>query len=506
MNIKTIFEMILFWAHFVPSLVLLSFALNLYVLMIFWMLNRRRRRGRLDAIQKEFHSRFSLADLPRVVTQIPVYNEYNVVERVMRAAAAMEYPIGRHTVQVLDDSNDASCVLIDRVATDLRALGHDVQVVRRADRTGFKAGALRHGMTCTDGDFFAIFDADFIPPRDFLMKTIPALVINNRIGLVQARWGHLNREHSPITHAEALGLDGHFTLDQGARSYSGLFMNFNGTAGVWRRQAIDDAGGWHDDTLTEDLDLSYRSQLAGWKCEYLFDLVVPAELPDNMNALKAQQFRWAKGSIQTAIKLLPRVFKSDFSIIAKIQAFYQMCGYLVHPLILWVALLSVPYSIFVTHYRYPSTGVLPFLFMMGTMAPYIIYGLPQLMIYRKRGVKNIIYLPMITIFGAGIAISNTRAVAEAVMGKTSAFIRTPKSGDQKALTYKAKISRMTLLEVLAGAYCVGAILYYLEVDKYAAVSYMSICALGFILVSLLSILHALTSTRPKMEDATAPVS
>lgn len=492
-------ELALFLAHFIPTLVLLAFALNLYVLMFFWVLNRRRRHRRVEVIQEQFRKRFTLDDLPEVVTQIPVYNEYNVVERVMRAAAAMEYPAGKHSIQVLDDSNDETCALIDAVAADLRAQGHRVEVVRRTDRTGFKAGALGYGMTKTTANFFAIFDADFIPPRDFLLKTMPAMLLNDNTCLVQARWGHLNRNHSPITHANALGLDGHFTLDQGARSYSGLFMNFNGTAGVWRRQAIDEAGGWHHDTLTEDLDLSYRAQLAGWTCEYLFDVVVPAELPENMNALKSQQFRWAKGSIQTAIKLLPSVFRSDFSLIAKIQAFFQMCGYLVHPLILWVALLSVPYSIFVTNYRYPSTGILPVLFMMGTLAPYLIYGIPQVLIYRRTWYKNIVYLPMITIFGAGIAIHNTRAVFEAIMGKTSAFVRTPKSGD-KPVKYKSSISRMTVLEVLAGLYCVGAILYYLEVDKLAAVSYMAICATGFILVSALSLIQAISTMRERLED------
>lgn len=492
-------EAVLFGAHLVPTLVLLAFALNLYVLMFFWFLNRKHRRRRVDAVKREFDTRFTADDLPPVVTQIPVYNEYNVVERVMRAVAAMEYPQGRHSIQVLDDSNDETCALIDRVAEELRGQGHDVQVVRRPTREGYKAGALKYGMTQTTADFFAIFDADFIPPRDFLLQTMPAMVINDKTGLVQARWGHLNREHSPITHAEALGLDGHFTLDQGARSYSGLFMNFNGTAGVWRRQAIDAAGGWHADTLTEDLDLSYRAQLAGWKCEFLFDVVVPAELPENMNALKAQQFRWAKGSIQTAIKLLPTVFRSDFSLIAKIQAFFQMCGYLVHPLILWVVLLSFPYSIFVTHFRYPTSGVLPFLFLLGTLAPYLIYGIPQILLYRRTWYKNILYLPMITIFGAGIAVSNTRAVLEAVMGKTSAFIRTPKSGD-KPVKYKARISKMTLLEALAGAYCVGAILYYLEVDKFAAVSYMAICATGFILVSALSLWHVIATLRAQWSE------
>jgi cellulose synthase/poly-beta-1,6-N-acetylglucosamine synthase-like glycosyltransferase len=492
-------EALLFGAHLIPTLVLLAFALNLYVLMFFWFLNRKHRHRRVDAVKREFDARFTVDDLPPVVTQIPVYNEYNVVERVMRAVAAMEYPQGRHSIQVLDDSNDESCALIDRVAAELRGQGHDIQVVRRPTREGYKAGALKYGMTQTTADFFAIFDADFIPPRDFLMQTMPAMVINNKTGLVQARWGHLNREHSPITHAEALGLDGHFTLDQGARSYSGLFMNFNGTAGVWRRQAIDAAGGWHADTLTEDLDLSYRAQLAGWKCEFLFDVVVPAELPENMNALKAQQFRWAKGSIQTAIKLLPTVFRSDFSLIAKIQAFFQMCGYLVHPLILWVVLLSFPYSIFVTHFRYPTSGVLPFLFLLGTLAPYLIYGIPQVLLYRRTWYKHILYLPMITIFGAGIAVSNTRAVLEAVMGKTSAFIRTPKSGD-KPVKYKTRISKMTLLEVLAGIYCVGAILYYLEVDKLAAVSYMAICATGFILVAALSLWHVITTLREQWND------
>jgi len=498
---RSTFELIVFIAHLVPSLILLAFALNLYVLMFFWLRNRRVRRGRIEAIQAEFKARFTPDDLPVVVTQIPVYNEVTVVERVMRAAAAMEYPPGKHSIQVLDDSNDETCALIDRVAAELNTAGSQVTVVRRPERVGFKAGALQYGMTQTTADFFAIFDADFIPPVDFLMKTMPAMVINDNICLVQARWGHLNRNASPITHAEALGLDGHFTLDQGARSYSGLFMNFNGTAGVWRRQAIDDAGGWHHDTLTEDLDLSYRAQLAGWRCEYLFDLVVPAELPEDMNALKSQQFRWAKGSIQTAIKLMPTILRSDFSVIAKIQAFFQICGYLVHPLILWVAMLSVPYSMFVTQYRYPSTGLLPFLFMLGTFAPYLIYGVPQVLLYRTSWWRHVLYLPMITIFGVGIAISNTRAVIEAIRGKQSAFVRTPKAGDKASTRYQVRISRVTVLEALAGLYCVGAILYYLEVDKYAAVSYMAICATGFILVSGLSFLHTVTGERVRAENA-----
>lgn len=493
------FEIILYLAHIVPSIVLLCFALNLYVLMFFWFLNRKRRKNRIDVVRAEFEKKYTEADLPQVVTQIPVYNEANVVERVMRAAAAMTYPAGKHSIQVLDDSNDETCALIDRVADELRRQGHNINVVRRPSRIGYKAGALQFGIEQTSADIFAIFDADFIPPSDFLMKTIPALVIDDRVGLVQARWGHLNREHSPITHAEALGLDGHFTLDQGARSYSGLFMNFNGTAGVWRRQAIDAAGGWQHDTLTEDLDLSYRAQMAGWKCEYLFDLVVPAELPDNMNALKAQQFRWAKGSIQTAIKLMPSIMRSNFSVIAKIEAFFQICGYLVHPLILWVALLSLPYSIFVKNYHYPTSGILPVLFLLGTVAPYIIYSVPQMLLYRKGWWRYLIYLPMITIFGAGIAISNTRAVIEAFMGKESAFMRTPKAGDKSVRRYKARISKLTILEILAGAYCVGSILYYLEVDKYGAVSYMMICALGFILVAALSLLHALAGVRKETD-------
>lgn len=494
-------ELALYLAHLVPSLLLLSFALNLYVLMFFWLLNRKKRRGRIEAIHDEFARRFTADDLPQVVTQIPVYNEVNVVERVMRAAAAMTYPAGRHAIQVLDDSTDETAPLIDRVAGELRAAGHDVQVVRRPDRAGYKAGALQHGIDRTHATIFAIFDADFIPPADFLMKTIPAMVVNPRVGLVQARWGHLNREQSAITRAEALGLDGHFTLDQGARACSGLFMNFNGTAGVWRRQAIIDAGGWQHDTLTEDLDLSYRAQLAGWQCEYFFDLVVPAELPDNMNALKAQQFRWAKGSIQTALKLMPAIMRSNFSLIAKIEAFYQICGYLVHPLMLWVALMSVPYSTFVTAYRYPADGLLPVLFMLGTLAPYIIYSVPQLLLYRKGWWRNVLYLPMITIFGVGIAISNTRAVLEAVAGKTSPFVRTPKAGDKPLHAYRASISRLTLLEALAGAYCLGAMLYYLEVDKYAAVSYMVICATGFSIVALLSLYPSLRARRKNLGPA-----
>lgn len=484
------FEFALFVLHAIPSLILLSYALNLYVLMLLRLLRLRRGREEAASLMQTYRETVGEDGLPGVVTQVPVYNESTVAERILRAVAGMSYPAGRHRIQVLDDSTDDTSAIIDRVAAELREQGARIDVVRREQRTGYKAGALADGLTRCDEPFIAIFDADFLPPADYLMRTVPLLAADPGIGLVQARWGHLNREASMLTEANAMVLDGHFTVDQPARAFNGLFMNFNGTAGVWRRQAIEAAGGWQADTLTEDLDLSYRAQLAGWRLFYLADLVVPAEIPENMNALKAQQFRWAKGSIQTARKVLPAVFRSGASPLAKIQAFYQMTGYAVHPLMLMVALMSLPYSMFVTHYSYTLLQPVPTLFLLASMAPYLIYGMPQVFLYRQ-GWRKLAYLPVVTLFGIGIAVSNTRAVWEALRGKASAFVRTPKAGAARQKVYAGGVSRATAVELLAAVYCGLAADYYLDVHKFGAVPYMVLCALGFGITGWLSLRHAL---------------
>lgn len=478
-------------AHLIPSILLMVYSLNLYTLILLWLFRRRRAKADREGIYRVFAERFTDDDLPHVVTQIPVYNEATVVERVMRAVAAMRYPRGRHTIQMLDDSTDETGTVIDRVADELRAAGQTVQVLRRKDRVGFKAGALEYGMRNTAGDIFAVFDADFVPPPDFLMRTVPVLVVRPDLGLVQARWAHLNENQSLITRAEAICIDGHFIIDQAARAWNGLFMNFNGTAGLWRRKAIEDAGGWQHDTLTEDLDLSYRAQMAGWKCFYLPDLAVPAELPDNINAFKTQQFRWAKGSIQTAIKLIPRVLRSNARPLAKVQAMFHMTYYLVHPLMVWMALVSLPLVRF-SGAADQAQGLvaLSVLFMLGALAPNLMYGISQCVIHRGGGWLRLWILPALTVFGVGVAVSNTRAVLEAVFGKRSAFIRTPKRGDGAVRRYSGGLSTVTVFELLIGLYCFLALWAYYRADRLGAGPFVLIYAIGFTTVGLLSVWHA----------------
>ncbi len=482
-------------AYFVPAGILTIFALNLYFTL--WLFLRRRRRAgdEATALMEEFRRRFTPDDLPRVVTQIPLFNEYNVAERVLRAAVAMEYPAGRHTVQVLDDSTDETAALVDRVAADLRAEGHDLQVLRRAKREGFKAGALQHGMENTDAEFFAVFDADFVPTRDFLIRTMAVMMVRPDVGIVQGRWGHLNVDDSFVTRAQGIGIDAHFAIEQPARAWNQLFMNFNGTAGLWRRKAIEDAGGWEHDTLTEDMDLSYRAQLAGWAPFFILDLVVPAELPDNINAFKAQQFRWAKGSTQTAIKLLPRVFRSNCSLISKIEAVFHMTHYVIHPLMIWVAFLALPVL------RLPARGhstlvlvTLTLSLVLTTFAPFALYIISQCLLY-KGGWRRLRFLPFLTSIGIGIAISNTRAVIEAIMGIKSGFVRTPKKGDRESRVYAVRASYGPLLELLVGAYCFVTFAYLFDAHKYPVMPFIFLYAWGFTTVGLLSIVHFLHESR-----------
>ena len=325
----------LFWPvlglYVLASIGLIIYGLNTYVLLFLY----RRSIKETRQAQKERKEKFlakaeGLGDeaWPVVTTQIPLYNERNVAERVIRAVAAFDYPAGRHQIQVVDDSNDETVDLVDGVVEDLAKSGVWIEACRRDDRAGYKAGGLKVAMEKAKGEFIAIFDSDFVPEPDFLREIMP-LFKDEKTALVQSRWGHLNAEHSLLTRAQSVGVDGHFVVEQIARTANGLFLNFNGTAGVWRKEAIIDGGGWQADTLTEDLDLSYRCQLKGWHLEYAIDVVVPAELPETYSAFKSQQFRWAKGSVQTAKKLLPRVLGSDVGWLPKLQSVFHLstlCG------------------------------------------------------------------------------------------------------------------------------------------------------------------------------------
>ncbi len=453
----------------------------------------RRHKGERAKAQSLFESGKKLfetpEELPYVTTQIPLYNEANVAERVIRAVAKIDYPTAKHEIQILDDSNDETCAIVDTLAKELQADGHDIHVIRRENRIGFKAGALRYAMDRCKGEYIAIFDADFIPPLDFFHKLVPAIKSDDRLSFVQARWGHLNPEKSLLTRAQRIGIDGHFMIEQCARSYNNLFLNFNGTAGLWRKQAIIDGGNWQDDTLTEDMDLSYRCQLAGWTAAYYPDVVVPAELPESYAAFKSQQFRWAKGSIQTAIKIMPRVLRSEAPLFAKVQAFLHMTHYCIHPLMALMALLALP-VLMNTHITLSIWQLIPFItaIMISLTGPSALYCVSQFAQGSKKG-WNLLYLPGLVCIGVGIALSNTRAVFEALLGVTSPFVRTPKSGTQKKKKYSFKANWFPTVEILMGVYCAFSFAYYIKAEKYIIGQFLLIYTLGFLTVGLRSLLE-----------------
>ncbi len=364
--------------------------------------------------------------LPKVTVQLPMYNERNVAERVIRAAGALDYPADRLQIQVLDDSQDDTRTIVDRVAKELRREGIDIEVVRRTDRTGYKAGALEVGLTTATGTLVAIFDADFVPEPDFLMQVVGHFE-DAEVGMVQARWGHLNRHESLLTRAQAVLLDGHFVVEQDARSRSGAFFNFNGTAGVWRRTAIEDAGGWQHDTITEDLDLSYRAQLAGWKFVYRCDLVSPAELPAAMTAFKSQQHRWAKGSIECLHKLAGRVMREGGSLERRVEAMIHLGANMSYVPMLAVA-LAMPLQVRIrqeTPLAWASwaDGTL---FLVGFVSVLAFYALAL----RRQGVSWMecaLSIPLAIALDIGLSAHKTRAVFEALAGHRTAFVRTPKT-------------------------------------------------------------------------------
>lgn len=462
---------------------------NCYLMVGLFMRRHKTERASTTALIEAGQVIFNTpTTVPQVTTQIAIYNEANVAERVIRAAVAMDYPAAKHEIQILDDSSDETCDILDRLIPELQTAGHDIRIIRRPDRIGYKAGALRHGLTMCNGEYIAIFDADFMPPGDFLRKLVPALQSDDTIAFVQARWGHLNAHHSLLTRAQMIGIDGHFMVEQCARSYNKLFLNFNGTAGLWRKQAIIDAGNWQDNTLTEDMDLSYRCQLAGWTARYVPDLVVPAELPECYTAFKSQQFRWAKGSIQTALKIMPRVMRSDASLFAKLQAFLHMTHYCIHPLMAVMALLALP-VLLQTNRSLSTWQCLPFAvaILIAMTGPSVLYCASQFAQGRAKA-RNLLHLPGLVCIGVGIALSNSRAVFEALLGINSPFIRTPKSGDRKK-HYRIQANWLPGLELLMAAYCAFSFVQYLKAQNYWVGPFLLIYTCGFFIIGYRSLLE-----------------
>ena len=452
----------------------------------FWKTYRKessRIREQINVAQMTFEN---TAALPHVTTQIPLYNEANVAERVIVAVAAIDYPTNKHEIQILDDSTDETCTIVDQIAASLRKQGKDISVFRRKNRQGYKAGALAEGMTVCKGEFIAIFDSDFVPKPDYLHQTIPPLLADEKLAFVQARWGHLNTSYSALTQAQSIGIDGHFMIEQSTRAFNGFFMNFNGTAGVWRKKAIYDAGGWQADTLTEDMDLSYRCQLVGWRASFLVDVVVPAELPETYTAFKSQQFRWAKGSIQTAIKLYPRVLRSQASIMSKIQAFLHLTHYCIHPIMALLSILTLPVLLTLNvNVPWQIMVLCMVCILVAICGPSTLYLTSQ--IVTKAGFKRLLFFPVLMCVGVGIALSNTRAVFEALMNIKSGFIRTPKRGNYEKKQYRVNTPILPIFEILLGLYCVVSLFYYIEAKQYMVGPFLLIYACGFLLIGIRSL-------------------
>lgn len=371
----------------------------------------------------------TLAELPRVTIQLPMYNESLVAERVIEHACRIDYPPDKLEIQVLDDSTDETTEIVRATVERMRAEGHDVQLIHRTDRTGYKAGALEAGLATATGEFVAIFDADFLPPANILRETVQ-FFSDPKVGMVQARWDHLNRASSLLTKAQAILLDGHFVIEHTARNRSGRFMSFNGTAGIWRRSTIADAGGWQHDTLTEDLDLSYRAQLKGWQFVFLPELTAPAELPPEMNAFKAQQHRWTKGGAQTCVKLLPKVMRSGNPWRVKLEAFFHLTSGFVYILMVLLSLLVGPAMVTKLALGTPAWQlVIDFLlFFVGTGSALAFYVVSQRQLSR-RWLDIAWEVPGLMAIGIGIAFNNAIAAVEGFFGKAGEFVRTPKFGD-----------------------------------------------------------------------------
>jgi cellulose synthase/poly-beta-1,6-N-acetylglucosamine synthase-like glycosyltransferase len=490
--------------YWLAAITLQLYGLNCYVMIHLFRRRRDERRREEQLVLGAFAERFVDDDLPPVTTQLPIFNERNDVERLVRAVCAFDYPSGKHEIQVLDDSTDETRELVARIVRELRAEGHDIHHIHRTDRSGYKAGALQHGLERARGEYVAVFDADFVPPPEFLRKTVPFLMTDPEVGFVQTRWGHRNRDFSPLTRVQAIGIDGHFVIEQAARSWNGLFFNFNGTGGIWRKRAIDEAGGWQSDTLTEDLDLSYRTQLAGWRPEFLVDVVTPAEIPTDINALKSQQHRWAKGSIQTAKKLLPTIWaRGDLPVFKRLQSTLHLTHYMVHPLMLVMTILLFPLLV-LTEFTFRTAWMtVPIVLMLlALFAPSTMYFASQRLTVEKWK-RTVWLLPFLMSVGIGLAVNNTRAVMQGLFGRGGGeFVRTPKLGDAAetrtgagGLHYRLPRGWIFMAEIFMGMWALAAFVEYLYISKIFASPILLIHAVGFTYIGVLSLMHDLRARR-----------
>jgi cellulose synthase/poly-beta-1,6-N-acetylglucosamine synthase-like glycosyltransferase len=433
--------------------------------------------------------------LPSVTIQLPLYNEMYVVDRLIESVCAIDYPRELLEIQVLDDSTDETRAIAELAVRRHAVQGIDIKYIHRTDRHGYKAGALDEAMRVAKGEFIAIFDADFSPQRDFLMRTIHHFT-SDKVAMVQTRWGHINEDYSLLTKIQAILLDAHFVLEHGGRNRGGCFFNFNGTAGIWRREAIVDAGGWQHDTLTEDLDLSYRAQLRGWQFIFLPDHVAPAELPVEMNAFKSQQHRWAKGSIQTFLKLMPRILHSDLPLRVKAEAFFHLSANFNYPLMCVLSLLMAPSMVIRYNMGWYEMLLIDVpLFFAATASVANFYMVCQRELYPHTWTERLRFLPLLMSIGIGLAVNNTKAVFEALFHKPSAFERTPKyhiegrSDEWMGKKYRQSVALQPMIEVALGLYFTATLFYALANGIYGTVPFLMLFQVGFLYTGLLSIVQ-----------------
>ncbi len=429
---------------------------------------------------------------PKVTVQLPIFNERYVAERVLNAASQLDYPREALEIQVVDDSTDETQAVIKQRVGELQSAGLNVRYVHRTDRTGFKAGALENGLKTATGEFVAVFDADFIPPRDFLRRTIPYFH-DPKIGMVQTRWGHINRGYSLLTRMLAILLDSHFVVEHIARNRDGLFFNFNGTAGIWRRACIADAGGWEHDTLTEDMDLSFRAQLKGWQFIYLPEIVCPAELPPEINAVKSQQFRWAKGSLQTARKLLPAIWRARIPFRQKLEATFHLTSYLPTLWAVYASLFVLP-SLLLWGYQATLPVILlnVALFVLTSVTFFLFFEISQ-RDTEKNIVQRVMNSFLLMSIWMGLSISNSKAIIEGIFNIKSEFKRTPKfrieqKGDSWAgKKYVETVNPVVLVETLLVVYLVYTFWYVLKCRDYFIAPFVAAFVYGFGYTAFLSL-------------------
>src|SRR5579872_5893516 len=482
------FDMALLIPYFIVLILLASYGAHRYVLV--YLYYKHKKNKTIEPTQR-------FGDLPRITVQLPIFNEQFVVDRLLDAVCRLDYPLDKLDIQVLDDSTDETVAVARGLVNHHAAQGFPITYHHRENREGFKAGALAEGLKTAKGEFVTIFDADFVPPKDFLQLVVHHFT-DPKVGMVQTRWTHINRHYSFLTEVEAILLDGHFVLEHSGRARSNVFFNFNGTAGMWRRQAIDEAGGWQHDTLTEDTDLSYRAQLKGWKFVYLQDVECPAELPVEVTAFKTQQARWAKGLIQTSKKILPRVLRSDQRFHVKLESWYHLTANLSYPLMIVLSVLLLPAMIIRFYQGWFQMLYIDLpLFLASSFSISSFYLVSQKVLFPKSWYRCLVYLPFLMALGIGLTITNSRAVLEALFGKQSAFTRTPKyrieskTDKARSRAYRRRLGWVPWIELLIGTYFVLTVYYAVVNENFVTVPFLVLFVIGYYYTGLMSLFQGI---------------